>query len=516
MAAPWEEQWEVAEETPKDEKSVGGFLSNIPSSAAGLAEPFLHPIRSVEGIGKVAAGGIEELKNKAFPGDQSEMFTGNFEAMKEALLDRYGSMEAIKETAYRDPVGMMADISAVVSGGAGLAGKGAALGVNLAIPGSRLSGVLSKTAGTLRKTGEVARATDPVNITARGISNLRGPAGKFMAEILGATTEQGSGAIKEAYKATPEFIQHMRGKGDIEGVVNDMKSSLENLKGQRAADYKAKLQQLKASGQSLDLTTLNKELISGLDDFGVKIVPTKSQKNPFKLDFSRSTISNQADQAKVAKLFDDIKSWGTKQDDLTPIGVDTLKRRIGDFYSDSSQARALVEKMYGSVRKELSNVKGYDEMTRNYEIASDMIKKFDSELSLSKDNPGIAVRKIARLFSQTSDYRQSLVEALNKYSGKGSLTAKAAGVGMNKIPPSGIVRPLMVGTGINMMSGAVSPSFLAAMMVTSPRVVGEAVVKLGQASKSLKNSGAINLKEALRPELYRSGQYAGATDEETQ
>ena len=122
-------------------------LSNIPSSAGrfaeGMVQPFIHPIDTVTALGTAAL---------------SPMQTGR--AIKEAAIDRYGSMEGIKNTLATDPVGVLGDISAIFTGGGTAAAKAASM-----------ASKASKLGNALRKTGEVATTigdyTNPVNLVTK-------------------------------------------------------------------------------------------------------------------------------------------------------------------------------------------------------------------------------------------------------------------------------------------------------------------------------------------------------------
>lgn len=143
--------------------SAREMVGNIPSSAYELVKniitPILSPIETGKAVGKSAAGALykgNELLRENTPewmgflaepigggeevfGEDEEVYA---EAIKQAILDRYGSIDKAKETIEQDPVGFMADISGVITGGAMLA------------PGK---------AGTaLRSTGA---AIDPVNLS---------------------------------------------------------------------------------------------------------------------------------------------------------------------------------------------------------------------------------------------------------------------------------------------------------------------------------------------------------------
>ena len=102
-------------------KSVGGFVGNVFGSGAhligGVASAVLHPIQTTKALGSIALGGVQ----KAIPGRQKS--EDSFDALISFFKERYGSVEALGETLYKDPVGALADLS-VVAGGAGLAAKG--------------------------------------------------------------------------------------------------------------------------------------------------------------------------------------------------------------------------------------------------------------------------------------------------------------------------------------------------------------------------------------------------------
>ena len=125
----------------------GEAFSNIPSSAGrfakGMVEPIIHLPSTVAALGAAALSPFE---------------TGR--AIKEAAIDRYGSMEALKNTLATDPVGVFGDISTIFTGG----GMGAVKAASMASKGGRM-------ADALRKTGEVAIKvgdyTNPVNLVTK-------------------------------------------------------------------------------------------------------------------------------------------------------------------------------------------------------------------------------------------------------------------------------------------------------------------------------------------------------------
>lgn len=113
---------------------------------------------------------------------------------------------------------------------------------------------------------------------------------------------------------------------------------------------------------------IEQTILTELDGHHIGINPDGS------LDFSRSTISDRAAQNSVRGIYQDIRSWGTKPGDLTPAAVDVLKRRIADVYSPTSNARAFTQAVKDSTHKTLvKQVPGYEDMTKGYASASEFL-----------------------------------------------------------------------------------------------------------------------------------------------
>jgi hypothetical protein len=177
----------------------GEALSNIPSSAKrfaeGIVQPIIHPIDTATALGTAAL---------------SPMQTGR--AIKEAVVDRYGSMEALKNTLATDPVGVFGDISTIFTGG----GMGAGKAASMISKGGRL-------ADALRKTGEVATKvgdyTNPLSAVIKPIAKVLNPSvdkniQKLLDEGITPTTGQmlgkGASRFEEALTSVPiagDFIK---------------------------------------------------------------------------------------------------------------------------------------------------------------------------------------------------------------------------------------------------------------------------------------------------------------------
>lgn len=148
-------------------KSGANFVGDTVGAIANVFNPDMEQ-NTVANIGRLGAGTLQKLdptennqiSNKIIKGGQFMLNPlktiadnkpiDNYEPMANAVVDfyknRYGSVDAIGDTLYNDPVGVLADVSTVVSGGAGLVRGGAsALGkTSLASKASKVANVANK------------------------------------------------------------------------------------------------------------------------------------------------------------------------------------------------------------------------------------------------------------------------------------------------------------------------------------------------------------------------------------
>jgi hypothetical protein len=146
-------------------------IQNIPGSAVqfgkGLYEAVTSPVKTAGAMLDIAAGGVTQ----ALPAPVRNFLAkieSNPEAVDRAVnaarqfggvyAQRYGSVEAAKRTIAQDPVGAMADVSTLLTGGAGLARGGAAATAKVA------PGISAKAGEVANVMSRYARATNPVNM----------------------------------------------------------------------------------------------------------------------------------------------------------------------------------------------------------------------------------------------------------------------------------------------------------------------------------------------------------------
>ena len=149
--------------TPAPEKkSVGGFIKNVGSSGAdligGIVDALVHPARTLKGVGTIALGAGQKLVG----------YDGEAASAVDQIVDfyktRYG--KDIKETLYNDPIGVLADLSTVLGGGAALL-KGVGTVSKLSTIG-KAAGVSEQALRYGKMLDEAAIATDPLRVAGKG------------------------------------------------------------------------------------------------------------------------------------------------------------------------------------------------------------------------------------------------------------------------------------------------------------------------------------------------------------
>lgn len=529
--------------------STGEFLfENVPRSTVGLAksmwEAVSHPIQTGKAVGSLAVGGISKLTPPPTGGPgvgpgfdefmaekkaESEL---PFDAFVQALKARYGSWDAFSRTAYEDPAGLAADISMLLTvGGATLR----APGMVARTAGVSKTGIAGRTALATGRAGEVLRKSaqlmDPVQLATKigtaGARRAQWLLETFLSEGVGVVTGTKARPLQRAMgfmgdtAAHPELAGALRGKISPMSTLNSLKRALANMREQRTMTYRARLAEL-PKDMVLDIQSIKRAVADQMRNYNISwgraparqvrgprgTMITKQQ--PLKLDFSRSTISSKADQAKVRQMIEDVNNWGQRAEDVTPMGVDTLRRRLDDFYADSGQARAMTSEIAQKTRDVLDDVPGYTEMTADYSEMTDMINDIQNELSIKPGTPaGASMRKLMTVFSEKTGYREQMLNLLDSYVTE-ELGQQIAGLNLTGIAPEGLVgRSLATGAVVGTMFTDWRTMLFAGM--SSPRLMGELFLAIGRAKKvvrPIRDIGKIPVSIAAEPAVYRPAAYA--------
>ena len=170
-----------------DQNAFIQAILNAPSSARQLLNDIITPILSPIQTAKDLTALGSSVVNLIRPGEQ-----GNEELAKqvgEFFKERYGGLENIKQTFATDPMGLLSDVSILLTGGATLVPKASA------------------TANILSKASKIASPIETAG--GLGISKAAQGTGEVVKSVSGVLTGTGKGALDTAiqtgknYGATP-------------------------------------------------------------------------------------------------------------------------------------------------------------------------------------------------------------------------------------------------------------------------------------------------------------------------
>lgn len=449
---------------------AGKTLANIPSSAVNFGKgviDFLNPLNTVKSVKDLGTA----------LSDTSQPSVSALDVAKEVPKELYkatvpkflqhifsGDLQSAAQTIENDPVGQIAPLLMVARGVAEKTGKVA-----------EFDDAMSKVSGLVTK---------PVEKIVQG-------AGNIAAQTVGASTGSGASSVKEAFgsasegkSASTDFTNAMRGKIEPTDIVKSVEDVFQNIKNKRGEEYRSNLSKIGEDTKTHDITPVTSELNTQLKNFGL----TDKEGNikvgeDGKLDFSRSSIANNATARNdIQGVYDTLKDWGTKEGDTTGIGLDLLKKQLGDFYSDSSQARAFVQSIKGRVSKILENeVPGYKDMTSGYSKLSDFLDEVKSATGVgTKARPDTIFTKITTAMKGDKEFRLEILKEMEKVDP--TLMNKIAGINMSSWIPRGLVgKGVDVGGAMSILMGHFNPQIIPMLLTTSPRIMGEFVRSLGLA-----------------------------------
>ena len=457
-------------------------LANTPKSASQFVEdtfaPVLSPLETVDSIYTLGKG----LVQLAIPGEQADEETAK--AVGTYFANRYGGLENFKRTFANDPVGLLGDVSMIVTGGGTAAAKA--------------PGIVGKVGNKVKQVGQ---AIDPLNV---GVQ-LAGATGRGLSAAvpaaIGTTTGAGSESIKQAFNAgkaggdqQSAFVSNMRGEEDLNAVVQDAISAMGEMRATRGENFRA-------GKSALELETIPVNLdgiAAAFGDFAKG------------LSFEGMSELSPKGTAKLVEIGQIISDWQKSPGLHNAKGLDMLKRRIDNAYpeginpGDSAMVAATARDL---VYKELNlQVPEYRSVMQPYEEAVRLEREMQKALSLGKlSSADTILRKLQSVMRNNVNanfgQRLSLVEQLDDASGY-FLLPRLAGQALNNVAPRGLQGVTATGVGA---SSITNPANLAAIPFMSPRVMGEAANAAGVAARKVQPAvdllaGPLNsAQQALAP-----------------
>jgi len=209
------------------ERTLGGFAGNVIKSgynvAKGVAGAVMHPIDTASGLVDVGAGALQNVLPKSVV-DFVNKFDSDPAAAKRAVAaadavggvykEKYGGLDKIKKTLYEDPVGAAADISTLLTGGAGLIKNAPLVTAGaLEVAGApRLAATVARAAPAAAELvapiAEVGRAINPMNaVPLETTGKLIGKGSNF---VVNALNPKSAALISAAEGRGPEIVNALR------------------------------------------------------------------------------------------------------------------------------------------------------------------------------------------------------------------------------------------------------------------------------------------------------------------
>ena len=456
------ELFEKAPDVPWTEVLAQAGANFIPSAvqfADDLTYPVRHPIKTAEGMWNLGSGAVQKL----IPGEQGNEKYAN--AAGQFFADRYGGMDRIKNTLANDPVGLLGDVSTVLTGGAMAAAKAPSVAAKLS---------------------KAATVTDPLHLAGKTAKAASKYGGWGISAGTGALTGAGGDAISLAYQAGRSggeagaaFKDNMRGVVPQTDVLVQAGDAMDSIRANRGEVYDQSMSKI-----TQDTEQLNFEPI--LQEWG-----------KIKKDLSVEGLNINPNNKLATEMETALREWGENPAAHTIKGLDGLKRRIShiaDKFKEGTNDRRVADTMMHKVSSIIAEqAPEYQKVMDEYAADSRVIDDLQSTLSLRDSaSTDTKLRKFQSVMRNNvnTNYgeRMRLVDELVK-AGANNMPEALAGQALNSASPRGFGQ-LMMGAGI--YGGAtLDPAAFALLPASSPRVVGETAFAAGQAARGLNKAAEI-------------------------
>ena len=435
---------------------IPSAVSDIGQMGSGIVQAVTNPVQTAKSfydIGNGLVSKLEDATGMQKPDDEREALVNNLGSQ---FMNRYGSMDALKQTLATDPFGVITDAATALSMATG---AGEAIG---AAKAGTAVGDVAKTAAA------VARAANPID---RGVQMAGKAVGAVGAPVAGWMTGRPAATIAKMAD-NPVAAAAMRDPTSVDPVAL-AQSAVQKGYAARSAAYNASTAGTFANQQAIPFTDIDK---------AVQSVQSIGKAGP-------QGLVKDAEAVKTADdIADAVSQWKTAAATdpyyATAAGIDDLKQAVGAIRSGTlagTRARTVADTVYNAAKDVIVKQNpGYANAMMGYSDASDKLKAIQKELSLSKGtNAAAAVRKLlstaaSPVYGVTAKgSRASLVDELAKY--EPTLPSVLAGQAMSPLLPTGLLgRGLAAAAATQAFHPFGMASILAGAAATSPRVVGEA------------------------------------------
>jgi hypothetical protein len=514
---PWTKfqgQQEPQETQPESSMPWGDVgsqaLANIPSSAANLAgglwQSVRHPLQTIDSAGALLSGGLGHMWNAVTP-EAMNMTPGDDMALASQFADnikqRYGGSENVKHTLATDPIGVLADASALLSGGAGAVAK---------LPGA------AKFAAGVSKAADLS---NPLLIAGKGLSAAGRGVGMAASYPLSLTSGVPARALQESLRTglsggegASKFRAAMRGQDDLQGLVDETRNAIGTMAEKRSADYVKNMRDTLGSNAQVDLAPIRAEL-DGLRE-SLFVQPKQSLFGSAGQTGGNAQAFAPLSKASAAevKVLDEIdgllSQWEAHPEGRTPAALDGLKQRIdglrpGPTADNADRIGRIVSTARDSVKRAIVDaVPGYrkamDDYSSSMRLSDDVGK---SLVGTERTGTDASINKLVSTLANPR--RQKLMGELEPF-GLKHAPARVAGHAVGQWTPRGTAK--VVASAAAPAAWWLSPALLPALASSSPRLMGELMHAMGRAGRRV-SQGASKLDPKALLLATLAGQHNG-------
>lgn len=469
-------------DVPRD--ALGNLPMDVVDVAKSSIEPLLHPIESAQAaldlgnaaIQKALPQSVIDVMYKLNP--ETAKNPEKLQAVFQAITDEYGSMDNFKKTLATHPARVAADLATFIQP-ARLLTKNKAL--------SALSNL------------------DPSVAPFAAAGKLKEPISNLTASALGTHTGVGDVPIREAYQAgygggdpLDALTRHMRKEEgtSLTEPVDVLTQSLKNMRGKTSEDYLAGMNQIRGNESFQQLFDRYQPL-----DF----VPVEqAARNAINIKKRQGFDENIALQPHRDEIIDAINRWKEEQqptamqrlqgvprgkDFRNVAGFDSFKKAInelGDWDNPRDPKTMMVSKASNAVKDEIAK-QSHDygwlmrDQARRIREADDIEKTFNLKPNTKDETQLTKAQGLTRNNVNTSyGLRMDKLRELEPY-GAENVLPMLSGQALSPYAPRGLARAGATSVGAYLAGGI--PLTIADLMLSSPRLVGEAAVATGKAAR---------------------------------
>jgi hypothetical protein len=333
-----------------------------------------------------------------------------------------------------------------------------------------------------KKTGNVIAE----NVTAENAGNL-------LSEITGKMTTTSPYNTKRAYEAgkagNPAVLEAAKeGAVSAPEVVGSVRQAFQNVKEARKQAYQEGIQTTKGNQVFLDFKPIREAFDATVESLKSKGVG----------GVEASKVGPET-MGKVKEIETILNEWERKPELHTAGGLDDLKQRIDDVYSQgmTDNAKRVMTTTRNAVKDTIvKQDKNYEKTMADYEKGLELEREIEKALSLgNKTGVDTTIRKISQVFSNKSslskEYRLELLQELERVGGK-DLIDKLVGYAMSQSTPNSLqlMGDLVIGAGAHMLSPEAGITTLATLAAAqSPKLALYGAYGAGKAARKISDIG---------------------------